>query len=84
MARKGDLDRIERPDIEIGASFRAKSLRFEQAPEVDVEVRGHPDREEVTGSERENLPDEVEPGVTYDDVRVRWKAAARIRPDVTQ
>jgi hypothetical protein len=32
----------------------------------------------VSGSKREKLPDEVEPGITYTDVRVRWRAAAKI------
>jgi len=80
-SRRDDRDRIERPDVEIGASVSAKSLRFEQVPEVEVEVRGHPDREKVTGSERENLPEEVGPGVTYRDVRVRWRAAGRVETD---
>jgi hypothetical protein len=29
-------------------------------------------------SERKNLPDEVEPGVTYRDVHVNWRLAAAI------
>jgi hypothetical protein len=29
-------------------------------------------------SERENLPDEVEPGVTYEDIDVRWRLWARL------
>jgi hypothetical protein len=66
------------PDIEIGASVKAKKLRFETTPKTDVSVRGHPEVEDLSGSERENLPDEVEPGVTYRDVRVRWRAAARL------
>jgi hypothetical protein len=28
--------------------------------------------------ERENLPDEVQPGVNYETVTVRWRARARI------
>ena len=32
-----------------------------------------------SGSERENLPDELEEGVTYRDFAVRWRAAARLR-----
>ena len=66
------------PDIEIGASVKAKKLRFETTPQTDVNVGGHPQVEDLSGSERENLPDEVEPGVTYRDVRVRWRAAARL------
>jgi hypothetical protein len=29
-------------------------------------------------SERENLPDELQPGVTYRNVSVRWRLAARL------
>ncbi len=88
MPRKGDPDRIERPDVEIGASVKAKSLRFREKPRTDVDVHGEvvePDRREdietTSGSERRNLPEEVEPGVTYRDVTVRWRAAARIKED---
>ena len=61
---------MTRPDIEVGAKVKAKSLRFEQAPETDVEVEGHSESEQ----ERRNLPDEVEPGVTYRDVEIRARA----------
>ena len=77
---RDDIDRVELPDVELGAVVRAKSLRFERVPDVDVDFTGDTPREQVSGSERENLPDEVEPGVTYRDVRVRWRAAARIEP----
>jgi hypothetical protein len=80
MPGDDDLDRIEAPDIEIGAVVRAKKLRFRKVPETSVRFEGEPDVDAVSGSERENLPDEVEPGVTYRDVRVRWRAAARIDP----
>ena len=75
----GDIDRIPDPDIEIGAVARAKKLRFRRVPETEGEFTGDSERDEVSGTERENLPDEVEPGVTYRDVRVRWRAAARIK-----
>jgi hypothetical protein len=86
LARKGDdPGRIEDPDIEVGASVKAKKLRFRSKPETEVEFHGEAEvpegRSEVesaSGSERKNLPEEVEPGVTYKDVRVRWGAAARI------
>lgn len=75
----------ERPDVEIGASVKAKRLRFRERPRTDVDLHGEvvePDRhhelETTSGSERRNLPDEVEPGKTYEDVSVRWRAAARI------
>jgi hypothetical protein len=78
--RKGDkdLDRIEQPDIEIGAVVKAKSMRFKNRPDTEVRFEGEPGVDHVSGSERENLPETVEPGVTYKDVRVRWRAAARL------
>ncbi len=69
------------PDIEIGAVVKARKLRFKTVPETEVRAGGEP---AVGGShtERENLPEQVEPEVTYRDVTVRWRAAARL-DDVT-
>jgi hypothetical protein len=79
----------DEPDVEIGAVVKAKKLRFKKAPqtevefekrsEVDLEGEEMPEIETASGSKRENLPDEVEPGVTYRDVHIRWGAAARIK-----
>jgi hypothetical protein len=87
-----ERDRAGEPDVEIGAAARANRLRFKRKPRVEVnthaesdidpELAREMDRIEGEGgshSERENLPDEVEPGVTYRDVRVRWHAAARLK-----
>lgn len=86
MARKGDPDRVEDADVEIGASVKAKRLRFRQGPKTHVELHGQlhepeggGELETASGSERQNLPDEVEPGTTYRDVRVRWRAAVRLK-----
>jgi hypothetical protein len=68
----------EQPDVEIGAVVKAKRLRFKKKPQADVEVYGDPGVEGGSGSARENLPDTVEPGVTYHDVRVTWRAAAKL------
>lgn len=85
MGRKGDPDRVERPDVEIGASVEAKRLRFHEKPRTDVELHGEvverdrrQDVDTTSGGERRNLPDEVEPGEDYRDVSVRWRAAVRI------
>jgi hypothetical protein len=78
VARRDD-DPVERPDVEIGAVVRAKRLRFKRVPETKVEFEGEPDLESDSHTERENLPEEVEPEVTYRDVRVRWRAGARAR-----
>ena len=63
------------------------SVRAKEAP-VRVQARGRgrafadsPATAE-SESERENLPDELEPGVTYRDIAVRWRVAARLNePD---
>ena len=84
--RREDPDRVEDADVEIGAAVKAKRLRFKRSPETKVELHGEvreqgrqSDVETTSGSERHNLPDEVEPGVTYRDVRVRWRAAAKLK-----
>ena len=65
-------------DVEIGARVKAKRLRFKNKPEVNVEFRCGPRNRTASGSERKNLPEEVETGVTYRDVEVNWLAAAQI------
>jgi hypothetical protein len=70
------------PDVEMKFSVRAKELRFECKPDVDVVAFADAPATAEVESERENLPDEVEPGVTYRDIAVRWRAAARLgEPD---
>jgi hypothetical protein len=66
------------PDIELGANVRASSLRFEREPVAEVGFSGDPEADTASRTERENLPEEVEPGVTYRDVKVRWRASARL------
>ena len=79
----------DEPDIEIGAVAKAKKLRFKKKPETEVKFDKRseadleglaPEIQTASGSKRENLPDEVEPGVTYRDVHIRWGAAAKIVP----
>jgi hypothetical protein len=66
------------PDVEIAARVRADEVRFECRPEVRVRAyAGSPATAELV-SERDNLPDEVEPGVTYTDVAIPWRLAARL------
>jgi hypothetical protein len=66
------------PDVEIAASVRAKELRFECKPEVRIGAYADAPASAEHVAERENLPDEVESGVTYRDVAVRWRLAARL------
>jgi hypothetical protein len=66
------------PDVEIVAAFRAEELHFECKPEVTVGAYSNWPASAESVSERENVPDEVEPGVTYRNVEVRWRLAARL------
>jgi hypothetical protein len=91
VTRKRRQDRP--PDIEVGAKVKARKLRFHRKPETNVEFEGGTrvrsderiedvELETDSRSERRNLPEEVEPGVTYRDVEVGWVAEARARiPD---
>ena len=70
------------PDVELKVSLRAKEVRFECKPDVEVDAYADSPAIVESQSERENLPDELEPGVTYRDVAVRWRVAARLtEPD---
>ena len=55
------------------AEVRRKAVR-----EIDHRVEFEPAGESDSHTERENLPEEVEPGVTYRDVHVRWRGGAQI------
>jgi hypothetical protein len=89
--RKQRTDRP--PDIEVGAQAKARKLRFRRKPQTKVEFSGgtrvrSDDRiedvelETDSGSRRRNLPEEVEPGVTYRNVEIGWAAQARaVIPD---
>ena len=75
-----------RPDVEMAFSVMAGELRFGVAPETRVWFEGEPAAESSIRSERERLPEKVEPGVTYRRVAVRWRAEAWVAgpldPDV--
>ena len=66
------------PDVEIAARVRADEVRFACKPEVRVRAYADAPATAESVSERENLPDEVQPGVVYRDVSVRWRLAARL------
>jgi len=68
----------EVPDVDVTISVSAKELRFEIVPEVNVWFAGEPAFRSSMRTERQNLPEEVVPGVTYRDAKVLWQAQARI------
>lgn len=65
------------PDVLIRATVTAREVRFATRPRTSVRTRGCADTLVVT--ERVNLPDPVEPGVTYRDVRVGVEIRADLR-----
>jgi hypothetical protein len=67
------------PDVEISARVRACEVRFESRPLVDVVVHSDTPAQGGAESERRGIPDEVQPGVAYKDVAVRWRASARLK-----
>jgi hypothetical protein len=64
----------------IGSNGRRSSSRSRSKQQFDDYAVGQPDIDSVSGSERKNLPETVEPGVTYRDVLVGWRAAAKLDP----
>jgi hypothetical protein len=79
--RKSDgreLGDDELADVEVLTGLRATSLRFEVVPEVEVWFEAEPGERSSSKTERDNLPEEVDSGVTYEDIGVRWQARSRI------
>jgi hypothetical protein len=76
--RTGELRDDEPADIDVFTSVRAKKLRFGKVPDPKVWFEGEPAERSSSATERENLPDEVEPDVDYRDIEVRWRARSRI------
>jgi hypothetical protein len=69
------------PDVEIAASVKADELRFERKPEIDVVPYANAPASVERESERRNLPSEVEEGVTYRRVSVRWAIGVRLEDE---
>lgn len=57
-------------DLSITARVTARELRFEKVPNPQVEFTGKPERETLWDAVRENLPQQVQPGVTYRNIGV--------------
>jgi hypothetical protein len=58
------------PDVLIVASATARQVRFESEPRIQVRLHGCEGLDSVVTTQRQNLPRPVQPGVTYQDVRV--------------
>src|SRR3712207_5297373 len=60
----------ESADVSITARVTARELRFEKVPNTSVEFTGKPRRETVWEADGQNLPPQVQPGVTYRDIGI--------------
>ena len=69
---------LKRPDVELTAEVKSRWLRFEKVPETEIRFPGYPEDQSVSGTERENLPREVEEDVTYRDSRIRLRSAGSL------
>jgi len=65
-------------DIVIMANVTAKELRFEVVPNPTVEFPGKPRSDTQWQAVRENLPPQVQPGVTYRNIGIRLKIVSRL------
>jgi len=74
-------DPLNRPDVELTAGVKSRELRFEKVPETEIRFPGYPEDRSVSGTERENLPGEVEEDVMYRNSRIRLRSAGRLVGD---
>ena len=77
MKKKRD-ETPENLDVDFAAAIKARELRFEEVPDTEVRFWGSNECDSVSGTERENLPEEVRRGVTYRNVSVRLRIASEL------
>ena len=58
------------------------AIRFQKVPETEVRFPDSNEQRSGSHTERENLPDQIEPGVTYREAKIRWRAEALLRAEV--
>jgi hypothetical protein len=78
-----DIPAETQPDIAILATVRAKELRFSAVPNVTVTFADQARNATVWTTDRENLPDRVQPNVTYRDIGIRLTITSTL-PNIEQ
>ncbi|MDQ4122535.1 MAG: hypothetical protein M3209_13945 [Acidobacteriota bacterium] len=68
---------IANADVVILANVRAKELKFEVVPNTKVEFFGKPERRTFWETDRQNLPESVQPGVTYRNIGIQLRIVSR-------
>jgi hypothetical protein len=66
-------------DITLTTDVSASELRFRNVPQTRVRFAGSPDYDCASGSDRTNLSEPVKVGVTYRDVVVNYRLAAKLK-----
>jgi hypothetical protein len=74
---RSDAD-VQDADVAIIANVTAKELRFDAVPNPSVEFLGKDKTQTIWHADRYNLPDKIEPGVTYRNVGIRLKITSRL------
>ncbi|HKP45014.1 MAG TPA: hypothetical protein VJT50_00315 [Pyrinomonadaceae bacterium] len=69
---------VQDADVAIIANITAKELRFDAVPNPTVEFLGKDKSKTVWHADRYNLPDKIEPGVTYRNIGIRLKITSRL------
>jgi hypothetical protein len=69
---------VKAADIAIIANITAEELRFDVVPNSTVEFPGKPQSKTIWQAERFNLPDKIEPGVTYRNIGIRLKITSTL------
>lgn len=69
---------VEAADIAIIANITAEELRFEATANSSVEFIDKAKNQTIWQVERFNLPDKLEPGVTYRNIGIRLKITSRL------
>ena len=71
-------DSAQAPTVLVRATATIRELSFESQPRTDVRTLGCAGLDSIVVTERVNLPDPGEPGVTYRDVRVGVEIRAHL------
>jgi hypothetical protein len=68
---------VQEADVAIIANITAKELRFDVVPDSTVVFFDKPNNQTIWHADRYNLPDKIEPGVTYRNIGIRLKITSR-------
>ncbi len=74
---RNDAD-VEAADVALIANITIREMRFDAVPNPTVEFLGKPKTSNIWHADRYNLPDQVQPGVTYRNVGIRLKITSRL------